>query len=233
MRASSGLLPLFTIVLTGCSSIPSLPPDADLPIREILLNASCELQDSLRYLDNRHFARFKARQWLITVTLLPRVDADISAGVGFVGKSGNNSFVLGSGAGLGGDIKGARSSGITYNMKSRELILSKTLPCENLAPTYSALSQNLRVGEWLVRAASAMSLNPVAEIDKPTFNSQITIKFGGDGSYVTSSLPSLRPYPSPAATLLMSSPDCAFAPGPLPPLYRETLPVNGLTPGRQ
>ena len=94
------------------------------------------------------FARFKARQWHHGYSAAAEY-TDISAGVGFVGKSGNNSFVLGSGAGLGGDIKGARSSGITYNMKSRELILSKTLPCENLAPTYSALSQNLRVGEWL------------------------------------------------------------------------------------
>ena len=230
MRASSGLLPLFTIVLTGCSSIPSLPPDADLPIREILLNASCELQDSLRYLDNRHFARFKARQWLITVTLLPRVDTDISAGVGFVGKSGNNSFVLGSGAGLGGDIKGARSSGITYNMKSRELILSKTLPCENLAPTYSALSQNLRLGEWLVRAASAMSLNPVAEIDKPTFNSQITIKFGGDGSY-SYVFPALTPTVSIAGSYSIDEQlQIALLPLDPPPAHYTvtTLPVNGL-----
>jgi hypothetical protein len=68
-------------------------------------------------------------------------------------------------------------------MKSRELIASKMLPCNNDAPTFNALSQNLRVGEWLVRSASAMDLNPVAEVDKPTFNSQITIKFGGDGSY--------------------------------------------------
>jgi hypothetical protein len=230
MRISLGIFSVFSIALAGCGYLPTLPPDTDLPIREILLNASCELQSSLRYLDNSHFVRFKARQWLVTVTLLPRVDTDVSAGIGFSGKSGNHSFVIGSGTGLGGDVKGARSSGVAYNMKSRELISSKTLPCDNPTPTFNALSQNLRVGEWLIRAASAMDLNPVAEIDKPTFNSQITIKFSGDGSYSY-----LFPVGTPSASFAGSYAvdeqlQISLLPLDPPPTHYNvrTLPVNGL-----
>jgi hypothetical protein len=180
----------------------------------------------LRYLDHPHFARFKARQWLLTVSLLPRVDTGVTAGIAFSGKTGNHTY----GVGLGGDVKGARSSGVTYNMKSRELIFSKMLPCDNAAPTFNALSQNLRVGEWLIRTASAMDLNPVAEIDKPTFNSQITIKFSGDGSYSY-----LFPVGTPSASIVSSYSidqqlQISLLPLDPPPVHYSvtTLPVNGL-----
>lgn len=186
---SGFVLPLCLLAGTGCSIVPDLPPNTSFPVHEILQNATCEMQATLRLLDQRRYARFKPRQWLINVTLLPKVDTEIAAGAGYTGKSSSvpvpisSSWVIGSGPGVGIDAKGERNGAVTYNIKSRDLITTKKLDCEDVRPTYHALSQYLGVADWLVRTATAMEHNPVAEIDKPNFNSEITVKFAGDGSY--------------------------------------------------
>jgi hypothetical protein len=230
MRISDCLIIVFVAPLVGCSAIPQLPPDTDFPVREIFLNASCELQDAFRFLNTRGDTRFKAGLWLVNITLQPRTDTEVSAGVGLSGVSGNHSFALGSGGGLGGNIRGARNSGVTYSMKSAELIASHSIPCDRQPPTFHALSQNLQVGQWLIRSASAMDLNPIASIDKPSFNSQITIKFSGDGTY-SYAFPGITPTVSAGGSystdqqLLISL--VPIDPPPVP--YRlSTLPVSGL-----
>lgn len=178
-----------TVLQTGCSVLPDLPRKANFPVEEILLNATCEMQATLRLLDQRRYAKFKPRQWLINITLLPKVDTEVFAGAGYSGKSSSipvansSSWVIGSGPGAGVDAKGERNGAVTYNIKSRELIATKALNCEDPRPTFHALSQYLGVADWLVRTATAMDMNPVAEVDKPNFNSQVTVKFAGDGSY--------------------------------------------------
>lgn len=183
------LVSLSLLVEVGCSIVPDLPPDTSFPVHEILQNATCEMQAALKHLDRRPYARFKPRQWLINITLLPKVDTELAAGAGYNGKSSSvpvpisSSWVIGSGPGVGIDAKGERNGAVTYNIKSRELIATKKLICGDSRPTYHALSQYLGVADWLTRTAMAMEHNPVAEIDKPNFNSQITVRFAGDGSY--------------------------------------------------
>lgn len=175
---------------SGCSVFPpDLPADPELPVHEILMNATCELQDSLRFLDQKKFSRFKPRQWIINVTVLPKVNNEVSGGVGYSGKSASiptkysSSWLIGSGPGLNVDAHGQRDAGVTYTMKSLELIATKELPCDYSSPNYHTLAQYLGVGRWLVRTAAAMEQNPVVELDKPNFNSEVTIKFAGDGSF--------------------------------------------------
>jgi hypothetical protein len=180
MRGKSVLsLALIGLMECGCSVLPpDLPPDPALPIQEILMNATCELQDSLRFLDQKQSSRFKPRQWLINVTVLPKVNNEISGGVGYSGKSSSvptkysSSWIIGSGPGLNVDARGQRDAGVTYTMKSLELITTKKLLCDYSSPNYHSLAQNLGVGRWLVRTATAMELNPIVEVDKPNFNSE-------------------------------------------------------------
>lgn len=178
-----------TLVTGGCSIVPDIPREAELPVAEILLNASCGLQAAFRYLDQPAFARFRPRYWLISVALLPKIDSTISAGAGYNGKSSSvgapysTSWIIGSPPGLSVNTTGERNSAITFKINSGELIKSVQLDCSNSSPTFSALTHNLGLFDWLVRSASALNVNPAAKADSPSYNSQITIKFNGDGSY--------------------------------------------------
>jgi hypothetical protein len=59
---------------SACAMMPELPPDWALPMREILLHTTCELQQALRGIDGRTNAnQFDARGWTIKVTLNPKV----------------------------------------------------------------------------------------------------------------------------------------------------------------
>lgn len=183
-------LAVIGLTQSGCTVLPpELPSDPGLPMKEILMNATCELQDSLRFLDQKQFGRFKPRQWVVNVTVLPKVNNEVSGGVGYSGKSASvptkysTSWLIGSGPGLNVDARGQRDAGVTYTMKSLELITTRKLACDYSSPNYHALAQYLGVGRWLVRTATAMEQNPVVELDKPNYNSEVTIKFAGDGSF--------------------------------------------------
>ena len=180
---------MMAIYLVGCSIIPQIPHESQLPVGEIVLNATCDLKFALEHLDQRKFARFKARFWLISIALLPKVDAEVAVGAGYSGKSSSvspaylSTWVIGAAPGIQVDSKGERSSAVTYKINSADLIDDKQLDCYNSSPTFNALTNNLGVQDWLVRTAIALNSNPVATVDSPTYNSEITIKFNGDGSY--------------------------------------------------
>jgi hypothetical protein len=175
--------------LAACGIVPDIPRENRLPIAEIVLSASCGLKFALEYLDQPEFGRFKARNWLINIVVLPKTDTDVQLGAGYNGKSSSvavpylSSWVVGSGPGLNVDTKGERSSGVTYKIKSVDLIKAKHLDCYNSKPTFHALINNLGLQDWLVRSAVALNVNPIAKVDSPSYNSEITIKFSGDGSY--------------------------------------------------
>jgi hypothetical protein len=174
----------------GCGMVPDLPYDIALPVQEILLHTACELNDAFRSLNTVEFARFQAGRWLIAVTLTPRVDTEITPGIGFTRKVPtpanalrSTSWVIGSAPGMTLDVKGDRNGAVTYNIKSQALISSNDLDCDRTAASYHVLAQHLGIGEWLHRTVSAMNVASMASLDKPTFNSEITIKFTGAGSY--------------------------------------------------
>jgi hypothetical protein len=190
MRILKGASVAFGIFAGGCSGIiPDVPPDFALPVQEILLHTACELQGALISLDTPEFERFKPRQWLITVSLTPKVDTNVNASAGWTRK---NPFVgtpvrfvtwAVSGPGLQFDTKGQRTSGVNFTFKSRELIKDNTLRCDLATPSYHALAQHLGVGAWLRRTAAAMDVAASADIDKPSYNTDITIKLSGNGTY--------------------------------------------------
>jgi hypothetical protein len=177
----------------GCSMIPQTPPDFALPMREILMHTSCELQAALRRLASRKSDRFKAREWIIRVSLKPRTEADITPGVGFTRNAPNalkimnpvrlTKWIFGGGPGIQLDLRGTRDSSVDFAFDSSELIDDKHLACNIDTPTFHALAQHLGIGDWLYRSVDAMDVAGSGSIDKPSYNSEIFIKFGGNGSY--------------------------------------------------
>ena len=180
---------LIASVSTACSIVPDLPPDLTFPMKEILLHTACELQVALRTFDTPQFKRFNARKWLITVALNPKTDADITPALGLTRKvpivanaARVTSWALNS-PGLQFDMKTERSGGMGFVFKSPGLIGDNTLPCDSTSPSYHALTQHLNIREWLGRSVDAMYVTGTAELDKPTYDSDVTIKFSANGSY--------------------------------------------------
>jgi hypothetical protein len=61
-------------------------------------------------------------------------------------------------------------------------LIKQPLDCDNPAQTYQALAK-MGVGEWLRRIVRDARGAPAAKIDKPTFSTDVTIKFTGSGGY--------------------------------------------------
>ncbi|MGJ5130980.1 hypothetical protein [Bradyrhizobium oligotrophicum] len=158
-------------------------------MKEILLYTACEVQFTLRTFDLPQYSRFNARKWLITVALNPKTDVDITPSGGLTrkvpGLANATRFVTWAlnAPGLQLDVKAERSGGVGFAFKSPDLIDDRTLPCEYASPSYHALSQHLGIREWLGRSVDAMYVTGTAELDKPTYNSDITIKFSANGGY--------------------------------------------------
>lgn len=154
---------------------------------EILEHATCELQEAFKDLTHNNFRRFKAENWLISIKINPKIDTDLTATAGYSAKhSGAAGQILTWTLGTPGiqlNAKGNRSGGITYTIQSQKLLSATNLPCNRSGSNYHALTQHLGVGEWLRRSVSAMSRTEMAELDSPTYTSQITIKFGANGGY--------------------------------------------------
>lgn len=174
----------------GCSAIiPDVPSDYMLPVGEILLQTSCELQFAFRALDVNEYRRFHANRWLVTIALTPKVDTDLNVSGGFTRKNpfvGNPlSFVTWavSGPGLQADAKGERTSGVSFSFNSGKLMADNKMRCDFRTPSAHALAQYLGVGSWLRRTAEAILVAPSADVDKPSYNTDITIKFAANGSY--------------------------------------------------
>jgi hypothetical protein len=181
---------LSVIMLGGCAILPDIPPNFALPVQEILAQTACELKDAFNSLEQSPYAkRFKPTQWLVTVSLAPKADTDLNAGVGgtrkapYVGTPANFVSWAIPAPGVQLDDRGERSSGVNFNFTSGKLMADKTLKCPPGTPSAHALAQHLGVGEWLHRTAKALSVAASASIDKPTYDTDITIKFSGNGSY--------------------------------------------------
>jgi hypothetical protein len=195
-------LAFVAVFVSGCSAIiPDVPPDFALPVQEILQQTACELQRAFQYLDQPEYSRFHAKRWLVTVSLAPKVDTDLNVSGGWTRKNPFRDNPLRfvtwaiSGPGLQLDAKGEKSGGVNFTFVSAKLMADRKLQCDQPSPSMHALAQHLGVGEWLDRTARAILVAPSAGIDRPVFNTDITIKVAGNGSYT---------YTFPAGTDLAS-----------------------------
>ena len=178
----------FAFILCGCAVVPDIPPDFALPVKAILAQTACELQYAFIVLNSKpELKRFKAKKWLVTVALVPKADTEVTLSGGATRKSLSNptrftTWSL-SGPGIQSDDKSERSSSINFTFKSSELMADKTLRCPPDYPSIHQLAQHLGVGEWLYRTASAMEVASSVAIDKPIYDTDVTIKLSGNGTY--------------------------------------------------
>jgi len=190
MRAISKA-PLLALMYgaTACAIVPDLPWDWALPMQEILLHTTCELQRALRDIDgftNRN--QFDPRGWTIKVTLNPKVDLDIAPGAGLtrrvptVGGTRFTNWIVGAGNGLTYEMKGNKTGSMDFKFDSGDLMFDTNVPCETEIPSYHSLTKYLGIREWLYRSADAMSLTG-SKIDSPSFSADVFINFTGGNSY--------------------------------------------------
>lgn len=180
----------FGLSSSACAIMPDLPPDWAMPQQEILLHTACELQTALKGLDGRtNPKQFDASGWTIKVTLNPKVDADIQPGAGltrknpFVGTPARFvTWVVGGGSGYTLDMRGERTGSIDFAFDSAKLIDDGRLPCDRETPSYHSLTKYLGIKDWLYHSVDAMHLTG-SKIDKPSFSSDVLIKFNGSSSY--------------------------------------------------
>jgi len=185
---------LVSVQVAACSVLPNLPSDeydrVSLPVHEIVLRSACELQDAFNSLTEDQYKQFKPRNWLISVTLQPKVDTEITPGFGLTRVVPTTpkaptltTYTIGGSPGTFIDGKGERLGSVVYSYKSADLMDDKNLDCTPRTPSMNALAQHLGVGEWLRRTVAATNGVKSAKVDKPTFNSDITIKFSASGGY--------------------------------------------------
>ena len=181
---------LAAALLGGCAIVPDIPPDFALPVRDILAQTACELQSSFNYLNaTPEFARFKPKQWLVTVSIAPKIDTDLNGGVGGtrvnpdVGKPVRFTTWSFTSPGFQLDGKGERTGGINFTFTSSKLMTDKLLQCPPSGTSIHVLAQHLGIGAWLNRSAAALLVADSATADKPVYNTDITIKFSANGTY--------------------------------------------------
>jgi hypothetical protein len=179
-------------LLASCAAIPQMPPDYTLPISEIIHHAVCELRFAFQDIGQTN-PNFGANSWAISVTLTPKVESELSARAGLTGKTNVNtqkffnSWVVGAAPGAEVDVKGHRDGTVAYVIHSRDLLNEKKFPlvCDIGTSHYHELANNLGIRNWLGRIADAAEgdVEHLIKLDKPTFNSQIVIKFDGAGNF--------------------------------------------------
>jgi hypothetical protein len=178
--------------LVGCGIVPEIPGDYTLPVSQILLAATCELQRAFIQLSEPRYASFNAKKWLIGITLTPKSDRDFTASIGLTGKSTSDTArkyfnTWTAIPGFQGNIKGTSNASVSYKLHSRDLVANwkfqENCPLGN--PTFSALAEHLGVHEWLVRTVIAKdtSVGSLATYDKPTFSTEVFVKFSGNGTF--------------------------------------------------
>jgi len=185
---------LFCLSTNGCANVPSLPPDSDMPIKEILLHSACELRSAFHELDARNYPGFDAKKWVIGISLTPKVNSEGTISVGTTGKSTTdtkkrffNTFVLGAAPGAAANQKGHSDGSITYIIRSKALLDAANHPlnCGSKPATGTPLARHLQIQDWLVRSVAAgdSGIGGLTKIDKPTYTAEIYVKFNGSGSY--------------------------------------------------
>jgi hypothetical protein len=179
--------------MAACATLPPMPPDYMLPVRQIVLHAACELRTALRTIEASH-PSFKPGQWAISITLTPKLDTELSVRAGITGKSSSvtvpyfNTWVLGSAPGAEYDMKGHKDGTAKYTFHSAQLLDKYDkypLDCDASTPTYHALADILGVYDWLVRTSAAAEgpISKLTRVDAPTYNSQIVVQWDGSGNF--------------------------------------------------
>lgn len=194
LAKSSAAAVLICFACSGCAELaPSLPPDTTYPVRDIVARTTCDLYHAFSAVSGPGYKRFKAKNWLIAITLTPRVDTDFQPGLGAkrfvpanVSAERLTTWIFGGAPGVYVDFKGERTGGVAYDIKSAVLLKRGAGNCAASTPAQKMLQAHLGVQDWLLRTASTLNSNPIATIDKPSFNTDITVKFGGSGSYTYS-----------------------------------------------
>jgi hypothetical protein len=183
---------MLVVSIAGCAQVPGMPPDYMLPVQDIVLHAACELRTSLTEIKTAH-PSFLAHPWAISIGVTPKIDADLSLRAGLTGKSSSvtvpyfNTWVVGSAPGAQYDMKGHTDGGVSYSIKSSELLDEKKYPlnCDRSSAKYHALASQLGIHDWLNRTAAAAEgpISKLTRIDKPTYNSQVIATWDGSGSF--------------------------------------------------
>jgi len=194
MRVLRGSACLASVLaISSCVPLPNLPDDFSLPINEIIRHTACELRSSFRILSNRaEYPNFNARQWAASVALTPKVDAEIIGRAGLTRRSNLTSpkfqtWSIGNAPGASLSFRGRRDGSVSYVMSSRKLIdaSDRQIDCSNWSASHHQLAQHLGVREWLLRTAAVANgdLHGLAQIDKPTYTTNIFIKLDGAGTF--------------------------------------------------
>lgn len=176
-------------LVSGCLGVPSLPDEREVPVQEIVASTICELRGTFVRLSDKSVHRgFKADEWGISLQLTPRVDTDLSLKLGMTRKSTLNSkalsfltFTLGTQPGAEVDIRGRRDGSVTFVLHSSELVRRNDDldgMCAGRDRSMHALAQYHGIYEWWTRLiVQDAALAQITRLDKPAFNSNITVKF--------------------------------------------------------
>ena len=192
----AGAVPLVSLLVAGCAAPPGMPPDFMLPIQEIVLHSVCELHFALKEIAVSH-PSFLEQTWSISITLTPKIDTEGALRAGLTGKSSSlstakwfNTWSVGNAPGAEYDIKGHTDGTAVYLTKSTKLLEQPKPPkppvnCDTSSTAYHSLTQYLGIRDWLERTAAASEgqVSGLAKLDKPTFNSEITIQIDGSGTF--------------------------------------------------
>jgi hypothetical protein len=187
--------PIFTgIVLSslggGCAIMPDLPVDWAMPQREIVLHSACEVQSALRAIALEHSPKkvFDPDGWIVKITLNPKIDADIAPGVGLTRRQPASatasrfvSWVVGGPNGATLEMRGERTGSLDFDLDSSDLIRDD-LGCQHEPFLLHSLTKSIGIENWLIRSVDAAALSH-SKIDKPSFSSEVVMKFNGNASY--------------------------------------------------
>jgi hypothetical protein len=182
-----------SLVVASCATPPGMPPDFMLPVQQIVVHSVCELHFALEDISQSH-PSFLKTAWAISVTLTPKIDTEGALRAGLTGKTSSlsspkffNTWSVGNTPGAEYDIKGHTDGTAAYLTKSTTLLSKKYRPdnCDTSSVTYNALTRYLGIRDWLERIAAAEDANPrgLTQLDKPTYNSEITIQIDGSGTF--------------------------------------------------
>jgi len=140
---------------------PDLPPDWALPMQEIVLHAACDC--------NGHSAistsavnkkNFDASNWKISITLNPKVDADIQPGAGLTRKepfkaASTTIFYMGYRFWKRRYTDMRRTKGpvaSTSRLIPRNSSRIRDCPAIAIRPSYHSLTKYLGIADWLYRS---------------------------------------------------------------------------------
>lgn len=182
-----------SLAVASCATPPGMPPDFMLPVQRIVQHSVCELHFALEDISKSQ-PSFLKNAWAISITLTPKIDTEGALRAGLTGKNSSlsnpkffNSWSVGNAPGAEYDIKGHTDGTAVYLTKSTTLLSKKYQPenCDTSSVAYNTLTQHLGIRDWLERiaAASDPKHGSSTQLDKPTYNSEITIQIDGSGTF--------------------------------------------------